>query len=128
MADQDTRSMQRKVESGEASAADIARLEADMTRRGQGLVGFLNSLIGILIYVEGIRINYRGVLERVLIHGDGKPAGLVGRWQRVSYFQKEGPRADYTFDHLHEGVIPYETVHWVGRDGFVGCNWPAVPV
>lgn len=128
MSDEDRRRKERKLKgTGAPTALDAARANAELVRRGLGVAGFLGELLGVDVFIEGIRINYRGVLLEVLIGGDGKVEGLKGRWQRVSYFNKGGPDAGYTYTHAHECVIPYDTVHLVGREGFVGCSWAKVP-
>lgn len=125
MSDSETRRKERRAATGDAGAA--AEVERARARVGEGVLGFLQELVGKQVYVEGIRINYRGILEEVLTYGDGAPAALVGRWQRVSYFEKGGPNASYTFTHTRPHLIPYEVVHDVGEEGFHEGAWPAMP-
>lgn len=116
MSDQEKRARERKAKAGDPSAA--AAVERDQARYGEGVLGFLDELVGKQIYIEGARINYRGVLQAVLRHGDGTPAGLVGRFQRVSYMGKDGPDRQWTFVHSKPRLVPYEMVHDVGEEGF----------
>lgn len=126
MSDEERRKKERKVKANGATVLEEARAVADHARTGHGLAGYLAKLVGTDTYVEGVRINYRGTLVDVLHGGDGRIAGLLGRWQRISYFEKGGPNAGYTYTHEHECVIPWETVHLIGPEGFAGCKWPKV--
>ena len=120
----------RKAERDARAAGDqdaMSRAEADKRRAGVGVGGFLEALIGQAIYVEGVRINYRGTLREVLYYADGAPAGLVmAPCQRVSYFGKNGPDTNYTYTHTEPRLVPYEVVHDVGAEGFSGAKWPGV--
>ena len=61
--------------SGDAVDADAAgRAEA---RAGGGIGGFLLPLVGTWVYIEGARMNYRGVLADLFLGHDGQPTGLV---------------------------------------------------
>ncbi len=105
----------------------MARAEADRRRAGHGIAGFLDALVGQSIYVEGVRINYRGTLREVLYHADGAPAGLIlAPCQRVSYFTQQGPNQSYTYTHTEPRLVPYEVVHDVGAEGFATGKWPGV--
>lgn len=125
VSDAEIRRKERKAKTGDLNAA--AEVERSRTRLGEGVLGFLQELVGKQIYVEGIRINYRGILEDVITYGDGSPAALVGRWQRVSYFEKSGPNGSYTYTHTKPHLIPYEVVHDVGEEGFAEGAWPPLP-
>jgi hypothetical protein len=116
----------RAAKQGDGMAA--VREQVEQARVGDGIAGFLAGLIGKMVYVEGVRINYRGTLQRVFYHGDGAVSGLVlNPCQRVSYFEKTGPQASYTYTHTKERLIPYEVVHDVGEEGFVEGAWKALP-
>lgn len=126
MSDEKRRKRERDAQA-EGGTAALAGAHADRRRSGHGIAGFLDELIGQTIYVEGVRINYRGTLREVLYHADGMPAGLVmNPCQRVSYFQQTGPNTAYTYTHTEPRLVPYEVVHDVGLEGFAGGKWPAI--
>src|ERR1017187_2004066 len=107
---------------GDAKAA--AEVNRDDARRGDGVIGFLSELIGKTVWIEGVRINYRGTLLEVIRNADDSVAGLVlFPFQRVSYFQQRGPDANYTFNHAKPHFVPYECIHDVGEDGLAGQAW-----
>ena len=125
MSDEKRRKAEHDARKGDPDA--LARAEADRRRSGHGVAGFLDELVGQAIYVEGVRINYRGTLREVLYHADGAPAGLVlAPCQRVSYFGKGGPGDGYTYTLTEPRLVRYEVVHDVGAEGFAGQKWPAV--
>ena len=125
MSDATRRLKERAAAQGDPLAA--ASVQADMARTGRGVSGFLEALVGKNIFVEGIRINLRGRLIEVLYHGDGAPAGLVlSPCQRVSYFERAGPQANYTYTHTRPRMIPYEIVHDIGEEGFAEGKWDEV--
>lgn len=127
MSDEEKRRKERKALANPDDTAAAAAVERDNARIGDGIFGFLEELLEKKIYVEGARINYRGVLRKVLRHGDGTPAGLVmAPCQRVSWFQKNGPEAGYTYTHTKPRLVPYEMVHDVGEEGFAEGAWPGV--
>lgn len=110
---------------GDQQAA--AAVERDQARVGEGILGFLDELVGKQVYVEGARINYRGTLVKVLRHGDGTPGGLLmSPCQRVSYFNRPGPNKDYTYTHTRPRLVPWEMVHDVGEEGFAEGTWSRV--
>lgn len=122
MNDEERRRNQRAAREGDAMA--MVRENVEQARSGEGVVGFLEALIGTTVYIEGVRINYRGTLRRVLYHGDGSCAGLVLQpCQRVSYFERSGPQENYTYTHTEPRLVPYEMVHDVGAEGFAEGNW-----
>jgi hypothetical protein len=124
--DEERRKRERKA-LAHVDASAAAAVERDQARVGQGVIGFLEELVGRTVYVEGVRINYRGVLKQVLRHGDGTPAGLVMQpCQRVSYFNRRGPDQSYVFTHTQPRLVPYEVVHDVGEEGFAEGAWPGV--
>ena len=126
MSDEERRKKERKAKV-DGDAATAAAVERDNARFGDGLTGFLDELVGKNIYIEGVRINYRGTLRAVLRHGDGTPAALVLQpCQRVSYFQRGGPDRSYVFTHTQPRLVPYEVVHDVGVEGFVEGEWPQI--
>ena len=107
--------------------ADAARVEREDARVGAGVVGFLEELVGKQIYVEGARINYRGTLQGILLHGDGTPAGLLMQpCQRISYFNRPGPDKNYTYTHTKRRLVPWDMVHDVGEEGFVEGVWSKI--
>lgn len=125
MSDEDRRKKERKARMGDTQAA--AQVEHANARIGEGVHGFLDELIGKQIYIEGARINYRGILRQVLRHGDGMPGALVLQpCQRVSYFNRPGPDRNYTFTHTQPRLVPYEMVHDVGEEGFAEGAWSAI--
>lgn len=121
MRDEERTDLARQARDGDSDAA--RKLETESGRRGEGVVGFLRELVGKWVYIEGIRINYRGILLEVLTHADGRASGLIGKWQRVSWFQRTGPEANYTFTHTKPTMIPYDCVHDIGEEGFLEGNW-----
>lgn len=127
MSDEEREKRARKARaSGDASEA--AAVEREQARVGEGVMGFLEELVGKRIFVEGVRINYRGSLRGVMRHGDGTPAGLVIQpCQRVSYFNRPGPDKNYTYTHTKPRLVPYEMVHDVGEEGFAEGDWSPVP-
>lgn len=127
MSDEERRKKERKAKVNADDQLAAAAVERENARTGDGVIGFLDKLVGRTIYVEGIRINYRGVLRSVPRHGDGTPAGLVMEpCQRVSYFQRSGPDRNYVFTHTKPRLVPYECVHDVGEEGFAEGEWPKV--
>jgi hypothetical protein len=127
MSDEDRQKRARKARvSGDP--AEAAAVERDQGRVGEGVLGFLDELVGKNVFVEGVRINYRGTLRSVMRHGDGTPAGLVMQpCQRVSYFQQRtGPDKSYTYTHTRPRLVPYEVVHDVGEEGFAEGAWAPV--
>jgi len=123
MSDEERQEKRRKARLGDEDAATaVNRQDA---RLGEGIVGFLLELVGKCIWIEGIRINYRGTLRQVIRNADGTPGALVlFPFQRVSYFIQRGPDTNYTFDHAKPHMVPYEIIHDVGEDGFLGSSWP----
>ena len=122
MRDEERRKKERAAKLGDEQAA--ASLNREDARRGEGVIGFMAELVGKTVWIEGIRINYRGTLREVLRNADDSVAGLVlFPFQRVSYFQKSGPDANCTFDHAKPHFVPYECIHDWGEDGLVGSTW-----
>lgn len=120
--DDERRKHERAAAEGDKAAE--ARLNREDAREGAGVIGFLLELKGKQIWIEGVRINYRGVLREVLRNSDGTPGALVlFPFQRVSYFERAGPNQGYTYDHAKPHMVPYEVIHDVGEDGFKGTDW-----
>lgn len=123
--DENRRRREHKAREGDPQEA--VRVERDMARVGEGVHGFLDELIGKQIYIEGVRINYRGTLRQVLRHGDGMPGALILQpCQRVSYFNRPGPDKNYAFTHTKPRLVPYEMVHDVGEEGFAEGEWSKI--
>src|SRR6202522_4265410 len=123
MSDEDRQAKRRKAKMGDEDAATSVNRED--ARLGEGVIGFLLELVGKQIWIEGVRINYRGTLKNVIRNADGTPGGLVlFPFQRVSYFGQRGPESGYTYDHAKPHFVPYEVIHDIGEDGFVGLTWP----
>ena len=117
--DEDRRRKQRAAKAEPDNAAAAAAVNADDARMGEGVIGFLLELVGKQVWIEGVRINYRGILRSVLKNHDGSPAALVLHpFQRISYFQKNGPDNTWTFAHSRPHLVPYECIHDVGEEGF----------
>lgn len=119
--DSDRRAKERKIKEGGASAADEARLAAEYERAGLTALAHLQGLIGRWVYLEGVKLNYRGVLVGLTRGGDGEPTGLlldpcsrVGEWQDLPTEQ---------YEETMEGVrlIPYGTLCDVGAQQ---AHWP----
>lgn len=126
MSDTETRAKARRAKAEPDDVRAVAAHGADMARRGEGVIGFLLELIGKQVWIEGIRINYRGTLREVLRNSDGTTGALVlSPFQRVSYFQKGGPDTSYTYNHTKPHLVPYEVVHDIGEEGFAEGAWPA---
>lgn len=124
--DENRRRRERKA-AATGDQQEAARVERDMARVGEGVHGFLDELVGKQIYIEGVRINYRGTLRRVLRHGDGMPGALILQpCQRVSYFNRPGPDKSYAFTHTRPRLIPYEVVHDIGEEGFAEGPWSKI--
>jgi hypothetical protein len=90
-------------------------------RRGAGLTGFMSEFIDKWIYLEGSRMNYRGVLVDVFSGPDGQPSGLVlnpcirvGEWGDVP-----NPTYEERFPGPH--VISWAAVIQVGAQPIA---WP----
>lgn len=124
MSDEERREKERAGKLGDKAAG--AMLDADDARRGRGLVGFLQSLVGEQVFIEGVRINYRAIPREVLVYGDGKVAGILCKpLQRISYFDKPGPNRATTLTHTKPHFVPYEMIHDIGLEGFEsqGDGW-----
>jgi hypothetical protein len=121
MRDAERRAKQRPAEAGDTQA--VAEVERDNARTGRGVAGFLLALVGKQVWIEGVRINYRGILLDVLFNGDGSVAGLVLHpFQRISYFNKKEPDTNYTFTHTKPHLVPYECIHDIGEEGLEGAG------
>ncbi len=127
MSDEERRKKERRARMNGDDAAAVAAVERDQARFGEGVIGFLDALVGQKVFVEGVRINYRGTLCEVFRHGDGRPAGLLlDPCQRVSYMADPKEGDGYTFTHVGRLLVPYEVVHGVGPEGFVGVKWAEI--
>ena len=125
MRDEEKRKKQRAAEAGDTQAQ--AELNREEARRGEGVIGFLLGLVGKQVWIEGVRINYRGVLVEVIRNSDGTCGALVlSPFQRISYFGKNGPDQFYTYTHNNPHLVPYECIHDIGEEGFVGSAWPKI--
>jgi hypothetical protein len=47
--------------------------------------------------------------------------------QRVSYFQRRGPDVNYAYTHTKPHLVPWDSVHDLGEEGFVGGKWADCP-
>lgn len=124
VSDEEVRALRRRAAAGdEQAAAKVNRMES---RGNESVYSFLEGLVGKLLFIEGLRINYRGVLRHVIRGGDGRPEGLVfDRLQRVSWFQKSGPEAAYTFVHQKERLVPWDSVLDIGEESIEGATGSA---
>ena len=113
MSDEKARKRERdnKAAMGTGDMTGASAVGRDQARAGGGLAGFFRSLIEKWVYVEGCRLNYRGILKEVYIGGDGEPTGClldpcirVGEWGDQPQAQYEetmnGPHVL-----LKEGII-----------------------
>ncbi len=98
-----------------------------LSRSPESLRSWLETLIGQVLYIEGIRINYRGKLIRVIWGGDGKPEGLLmEKLERISYMTATGPNAGTTYVHDEERLVPWDCVHDIGKLSIrlgTGARW-----
>jgi hypothetical protein len=122
MSDEEVQMLRRRAQEGDARAEErLGRMES---RGGESVFSFMEGLVGKLLFIEGLRINYRGILKRVIKAPNGDPAALVfDRLQRVSWFQKEGPEAAYSFVHERERLVPWDSILDVGEESFTGSRW-----
>lgn len=121
MGDEKYRELKRRADaSGEPGDEAAAAREA--FRRGRGVLAHLETLIGKSVFIEGVRIDYRGKLISVFYHPDGYPGGLLLEKgaERVSYFDRGGPNESYTYICDHDAFIPYEMVHEINEGSFEG--------
>ena len=119
MIDEETQKLRRQAESGDEAAK--ARLERIESRFGESIRSFLEGLIGKLVFIEGIRINYRGILKRIIVDGNGMPSALIfDRLQRISYMSQSTAENSYVFKHAKERLVPWDVVHDIGEESFLG--------
>jgi hypothetical protein len=115
--DVEERELERAAAEGDGAAAE--RLGRARSRSTETVYSWLEGLVGKLVNIEGLRVNYRGILHRVIRRPDGGPDALVfQRLERVSWFQKNGPEAAHTFIHKKERLVPWEVVLDIGEEGF----------
>ncbi len=133
MSDEDRRKRERVARAGAADGDEVAAatVERDESRIGSATsrVAWLQRHVGISIFIEGIRINWRGTLIGILSFGDGRVSDLVlGPCQRIGAMDETGPNKSYTLTvNAAETLVPWETVIGVLADeGFNGKKWPKI--
>lgn len=92
-----TRQKAKRDAAASGDPHDEARVSAEETRAGGGLLGYVRSLIGTWTYIEGARMNYRGVVVDVFPGPNGlEPSGiLMDPCIRVGEWGDSGPSAQY---------------------------------
>lgn len=114
MSDEERLDLAREAAGGDLMAQ--ARLDRMHSRDPNSLRAWLDALVGQVIFIEGIRINYRGPLVRIIWSGDGKPEGLIfSSLERISYMDKSAPNTNTTFRHKGERFVPWDCVHDIGK-------------
>jgi len=99
-----------------------ARVARETLRAGGGFGAFFGPLLDRWVYVEGARMNYRGVLVDVLYSGDGTPAGLVlDPCYRVGEWDASGPSSQYEQRQEGPHIITWGSVCEVGMQL---ASWP----
>lgn len=119
MSDQEKRTLERAAKAGDPDA--MRKANVDQVRYGEGVVGHMRTLIGQWIYVEGVKLNYRGILVDLVTNGAGmlegllmEPCSRVGEW---------GDQPEEQYEETMQGLrlIPYGTVCDVGLQQ---AHWP----
>lgn len=126
MSDEDRRKRQREAEKDPGSAESRARQAAEDERAtgALGLERYLNTFIGQWIYVEGVKMNYRGVLVGLAYYsGDGTqllvtPCHRVGDW---GDYPTEANEEVMTSTPDHPRAIPWGSVT---EFGLMQAHWP----
>ena len=110
--DEQLRAAQRRAKATGEDVGDMAaRAEA---RAGFGLVGYLRESIGEWVYVEGARMNYRGVLTDVFASPAGAPEAVaLEPCFRLGWWDKQ-PKKGYNFKLQGRHVIPWDAVQAIG--------------
>ena len=113
MSDADLRERERRIAAGDAAPGDVARAAREAARFGFGLAEDVRRFLGLWVYVEGARMNYRGLLREVHVAPDGKvvalvlePAWRLGWWDTP----EGGPRQGYHFKLNGPVIVPWEAV------------------
>lgn len=115
----------RKKARDAKAAGDVVGMESAAVhsgRSGAGELGWLLPHLDTWIYVETVKMNYRGVLREVLVDGMNQPSALVMEpCYRVGEWDRSGPTAQYEM--LMEGphAVRYGTV---GEIGPMHKSWP----
>lgn len=107
-----------------ATGEDDGRAARDAARAGLGLVARIRTFVGVWVYVEGARMNYRGLLTEVFVEPSGRieaimlePAWRLGWWETP----EAGPRSGYHFKLEGAAVVPWSAVQGL-HEQFKG--WP----
>jgi hypothetical protein len=124
--DEERRAKERESQkAGGVTALDEARSAHAATRAGDSLVSFIAGFIGQWVYIEGVKLNYRGVLQDVTVDGSGRPSSLLmnpcartGEWN-------DFPKDEYEETMNGTRALPWDTVCDFGA---MQAHWPkAVP-
>lgn len=119
--DEENRKKQRQAaEDGpESLAAAIA--ERSAIRVGGGSAAWFEQFVGKWCYVEGVKLNYRGIFQGVITNAHGRPEGLLFEpMARVGSWGDE-PEKEYEETMQGERYIPYGTICDFGEQQ---GHWP----
>ena len=130
MSDEERQRHKREAKMGDKDA--LARVERDAMRTADPGTrqGWVQGHLGKVVFLEGIRINWRGLLGRILYHGDGKISDLVfeGPCQRIGDMSASKPNDTYTLTtNSPETLVPWDTIIAMCEDcGFNSKKWPSI--
>lgn len=94
----------------------LRQLDRREVANGRGPLAHLRTLVGSWVYVEGARLNYRGLLKDVMANERGQPEALILEpGYRVGDWGRQGPDSNYEIDMGGPRYVPYATILEIGK-------------